>query len=41
MSDRKRILHCLKRIAHMLGLLKEEMDELFDALEIKEEEKDG
>jgi len=39
-EDKKRIMHCMKRIAHLLGVLKEEMDDLCDALGIGEEEKD-
>lgn len=38
MADNKvRIKHCLKRIAHLLGVLKEEMDDLCDALGIGKE----
>ena len=33
-NNKKRTLHCIKRIAHLLGLLKEEMEDLCDALGI-------
>ena len=40
MPDNKiRIRHVIKRIAHLLGILKEEMDDLCDALNIGKEEK--
>lgn len=32
----ERILHCVKRIAHLLGIVKEEFDDLCDALGVKE-----
>jgi hypothetical protein len=39
-QDKMRIRHCIKRIAHLLGLLKEEMDDLCDALNITKDEED-
>ena len=35
-GKKMRIRHCMKRIAHLLGILKEEMDDLCNALEITE-----
>ena len=38
--DRVRMLHCMKRISHILGILKEELDDMYDAMNGDKEKKE-